>query len=294
MKKILLILVLILSKNMYSQHGGNQIYRNSRNYDRFVPQSISNFISTDSTVVFTANILLNEKADLYKITFGVNEEKVTLKEANEGINKRINSFEKKLSSLGIKKENIFIDFISQTKIYDFDIDESSKSSVQKFTGFEVKKNIIITLSDYSKIEDIISEASNFEIFDIIKVDYMNNDIEKIKQQLSNEAQNVIDSKQKKYFTAYKREIIGEPRANESFYAAHPKNQYQEYSAFESSEISSYNSNNHIKKLERKSKTFYYEGVDYSIFDKVLNQANPEIGIQYILNLIVTYDVKKNK
>jgi len=73
-----------------------------------------------------------------------------------------------------------------------------------------------------------------------------------------------------------------------------KNQYQEYSAFESSEISSYNSNNHIKKLERKSKTFYYEGVDYSIFDKVLNQENPEIGIQYILNLIVTYDVKKNK
>lgn len=106
--------------------------------------------------------------------------------------------------------------------------------------------------------------------------------------------NVIDTKKKKYFTTYKREIIGEPRANESFYAAHPKNQYQEYSAFESSEISSYNSNNHIKKLERKSKTFYYEGVDYSIFDKVLNQANPEIGIQYILNLIVTYDVKKNK
>ena len=279
---------------MYSQHGGNQVYRNSRNYDRFVPQSISNFTSTDSTVVFNASILLNEKADFYKLTLGVNEEKATIKDATDGINNRIKSFEKKLFSLGIKKENIFVDFISQTKIYDFDIDESSKPSIQKLTGFEVKKNIIITLSDHSKIERIISEASNFEIFDIIKVDYLNNDILKIKQQILNEAQNVINTKKKEYFTTYKREIIGEPRANDSFYAAHPKNQYQEYSAFESSEISSYNSNSYTKKLERKAKTFYYEGIDYSPFDKVLNQTDPEIGIQYILNLIVTYDVKKNK
>ncbi len=92
MKKILFILIIILSTNMYSQHGGNQVYRNSRNYDRFVPQSISNFTSTDSTVVFNASILLNEKADFYKLTLGINEEKTTIKDATYGINNRIKSF----------------------------------------------------------------------------------------------------------------------------------------------------------------------------------------------------------
>jgi hypothetical protein len=50
--------------------------------------------------------------------------------------------------------------------------------------------------------------------------------------------------------------------------------------------------NYVKKLERKSKTFYYEGVDYSGFDKVINHANPTVGIQYIFNLSVKYKLKK--
>jgi len=50
----------------------------------------------------------------------------------------------------------------------------------------------------------------------------------------------------------------------------------------------------VKKEERKAKTYFYEGINYSGFDKVINNANPEIGIQYILNLSVKYDLKKSK
>jgi len=50
----------------------------------------------------------------------------------------------------------------------------------------------------------------------------------------------------------------------------------------------------IKKLERKGKTFYYEGIPYNGFDRIINNQDPEIGIQYIMNISVKYDFKKNR
>lgn len=78
----------------------------------------------------------------------------------------------------------------------------------------------------------------------------------------------------------------------------PASQYQQYSAYESSDFDLmrgyYNNDLMIKKLERKSKTFYYEGISYNGFDKIINNQDPEIGIQYIMNISVKYDFKKNR
>lgn len=56
----------------------------------------------------------------------------------------------------------------------------------------------------------------------------------------------------------------------------------------------YNSDNYLKKLERKGKTYYYEGINYAGYDRIINDRSSEIGIQYMLNLSVKYDLKKNK
>lgn len=286
--------------NTKAQVGGNQIYRNPNQYDRPVKvftETNNNYYTTDSTLVISVKVLMNQTADKYKIILGVNEEALTPKKSIEGINQRINGFIKKISSLGIKENNVFVDFISQTKIYDYDIDSNQNTVTQKNKGFETKKNIIITVDKYPLIEKIIYEASDFKIYDVIKVDYMNADIDKIQENLLKEAYTVLDKKKDNYFNLFKKDIIGSPTANSGFSYIFPKSQYQNYSAFESSDVS-YMSNrydvSYIRKEERKAKTYYYEGTDYSGFDKVINESNPEVGIQYILSLTVKYDLKKNK
>lgn len=301
-KKLLFIVILTAFTflNTKAQVGGNQIYRNPNQYDRPVKvftETNNNYYTTDSTLVISVKVLMNQTADKYKIILGVNEEALTPKKSIEGINQRINGFIKKISFLGIKEDNVFVDFISQTKIYDYDIDSNQNTVTQKNKGFETKKNIIITVDKYALIEKIIYEASDFKIYDVIKVDYMNADIDKIQENLLKEAYSVLDKKKDNYFSLFKKEIIGSPTANSGFSFVFPKSQYQNYSAFESSDVS-YMSNrydvSYIRKEERKAKTYYYEGTDYSGFDKVINESKPEIGIQYILSLTVKYDLKKNK
>lgn len=295
-----LLLLLIFSISVKAQMSGNQVYRDVNSYNRtstFYPES-KHFYATDSTLTVTASILLNQKADQFKIALGLNEEAESPKKALENINLRIANFLKRLSSLGIKKEEVYVDFISQTKVYDFDIEPNQKLVSQKIKGFEIKKNIIINTNDHSKIEKIIYEASDFQIYDIIKIDYINTNIELIHQNLLKEAYAIINRKKDDYLGKFKHELIGNPIANSNFSYVFPETQYQQYTAYESSDFDvvrgNYNNDYYIKKLERKGKTFYYEGVKYSGYDKVINNENPEIGIQYMVNLNVKYDFKKNR
>ncbi len=294
-----LIMTSLLSLSK-AQVGGNQIYRDKNNNDYSALKNLPDFnnansyFTNDSTLVVNVKVLMNKTADRYKLTLGLNEEAATPKIAIENINRRINGFIKRISSMGIRNDDIFVDFISQTKIYDYDINKDTQVTTQKMDGFETKKNIIITVNKHSMIEKLISEASDFQIYDIIKVDYINNDIDKIQEDLLKEAYAVFDKKKDNYFKLFKKEIIGSPTATSGFTYIFPKNQYQNYTALESASVTYGYDTRYIKKEERKSKTFYYDGTDYTGFDKVINNSDPEVGIQYIMNLSVKYDLKKNK
>jgi len=294
------LLLFVFFCGVKAQMSGNQVYRERNSYNEistYYPES-KHIYATDSTLTINANVLLNQKADRFKITLGLNEEAESSKKAIENINFRIENLLKRLNSLGIKKEDVYVDFISQTKVYDFDIEPNQKLVSQKIKGFEIKKNIIINTNDHAKIEKIIYEASDFQIYDIIKIDYINTDIEKIHQNLMKEAYIIINRKKDDYLDKFKHELIGTPIANSNFSYVFPKTQYQQYTDYESSDFDvvrgNYNNDYYIKKLERKGKTFYYEGIKYSGYDKVINDENPEIGIQYIVNLSVKYDFKKNR
>lgn len=294
----LLIMTSFLSLSK-AQVGGNQIYRDKNNdYTplRNLPEfnNSNSYFTNDSTLVVSVKVLMNKTADRYKLTLGLNEEAATPKVAIENINRRINGFIKRISSMGIKNDDIFVDFISQTKIYDYDINKDTQVTIQKMDGFETKKNIIITVNKHSMIEKLISEASDFQIYDIIKVDYISNDIDKIQEDLLKEAYAVFDKKKENYFSLFKKEIIGKPTATSGFTYIFPKTQYQNYTALESASVTYGYDTRYIKKEERKLKTFYYDGTDYTGFDKVINNSDPEVGIQYIMNLSVKYDLKKNK
>lgn len=293
MKTKLTIGCFLLLSLMSAQISGNQVTGNEV-YNSYTKNSSSprNTITiNDNHLVVNVKILLNNKADAFTIMLGTNEEAETVLECNTNLNKRINAFTNDLASLKIKKEHIYVDFISQTKIYDYSLENNKAEQFQK--GFEIKKNIIISSTNIHDIERIISLASKHEIYDIIKVDYANDDVLKIRSDLFTEALAIAESKKETYTKAFRKRIIGTPNATENFGIHFPKTQYKKYQAYENSEIESLYRNqnqNFIKKLARKNTTYYYEGQDTSDFDKVINAAKSEIGIQYELSITITYKI----
>lgn len=277
-----------------AQISGNQVYGNNRyNENNYNQNGLPNnkiVTINDNHLTVTVKMLLNKKADGFVITLGLNQEDETVSGCSKKINTRIDGFLDKIKALGIKKENCYIDFISQTKIYDFNANLETAQQIDK--GFEIKKNIIITTSNANSLEKLIAIASDFEIHDIIKVEYFNNDTNAIHNSLFDEALVLAEAKKIRYMKSFGKRVIGTPSATEEFATVFPKTQYKMYQAFESAEIeTNYNNRNqYLKKIARKNKTFYYDGISSAGFDKVINPNQTEVGIQYVLTLTMTYKI----
>lgn len=286
----------------YAQHGANQVYTNQNPYNYKNTggfQNAEKVSYNDDGITYRIAILNNVKPDSYMVTLGLNDEAMTVKDCNAKINKRLDGFKSALKKMGIKEEEIFVDFISQTKIYDYKSSTTSGqiniNQVEK--GFEIKKNIIVKLKDASLFDRLIDMASEYEIYNIIKVDYKKTDTEKIYDEMLSEANEVLKSRSKVYDKFGKRDFEEFPQLSVNFYSIQPGKQYKNYTAFESSDTSYYNeyySSNKvmIRKEQRKDKTFYYDGIDIDSFDKIMNPDSPVVGIQYVMEFSITYKTKK--
>lgn len=287
--KVILVFLFISSLSQ-AQISGNQVYGNTNsNYSR--GQKSQAITVNNNVLSVSISILMNSKADGFVMTLGLNQEEETVAICNLKINTRINGFMSKIKALGVKKDDSYIDFISQTKVYDFSVEGNTAKQFER--GFEIKKNLIITTKNISDLEKLITLASEYEIYDIIKVEYFNENSDEIHTTLFDEALEMAEIKKDKYLKSFRKRIVGTPDANEVFEVYFPKNQYKVYQAFESAEIeTNYNNRNinYMKKLARKNKSFYYDGVSAAGFDKVINPNQTEVGIQYTMTLTVSYKI----
>lgn len=292
--KLILGLIFLTLSNLSAQISGNQVYGNSNynahNYNAEALPNNSVVAINDNVLTVSVKILCNKKADGFVMTLGLNEEDATVAGCSKKINARIAGFIEKIKSEGVKKENVYIDFISQTKIYDFEMNGVNSEQVEK--GFEIKKNIIITTSNVTSLEKIIALAAAFEIHDVIKVDYFNNDTESIHTSLFEEALVLAEAKKVRYLKAFGKRIVGTPTATEEFATVFPKTQYKMYQAFESAEleVNNYNRTPYLKKIARKNKTFYYDGLSSAGFDKVIHPNQTEVGMQYVMTITMHYKI----
>lgn len=293
-KNIFFIMTLFLSNLFFGQISGNQIYKdkNSNYYrtENTTPINTNpNVTINDSMLFISTKVVLNQKADQFIITLGVNEESKSSISCDNQINNRISDLISKLKYYGIKKESISIDFISQTKVYDNRFTKDTITEYEK--GFEIKKNIIIATNKLDNIDLIIKTAAEFRIYDIVKVDYLNDDLNAIHDKIFEEALKLCSAKKDKYLRAFNRTEAGQANMSEQFYFVFPETQYNEYKAFETTEFET-NYNNYttrVVKKERKNTTYYYNGIDFRGFDKVINAAETEVGVQYILT--INYSIK---
>jgi uncharacterized protein YggE len=289
-KAIYLFLLFISFNSSFSQMSGNVVYSTNRNSDYATNNGVG-FNLTDNNLTFKVKILMNKKADRFQVILGLNEEANTVESCNSQINQRIDGFVSKLSKLGIKKEDYYIDFISQTKVYDYTVTTNKAEQFEK--GFEIKKNIIIATKSLKNIDEMIEIASQFKIYDVIKIDYFSDNSSQIYDSLFEEAIKIASTKKDKYLKGFNKRTVGNPTASDQFFVITPESQYKNYKAYESSEFETYyNSSNAtvMKKIARKNNTFYYDGTSQVDVDKVINNSSPEVGIQYVLTLNISYKI----
>jgi uncharacterized protein YggE len=243
-------------------------------------------------MTITSTVLLNELPDYYMVSLGVTQEAKTVAEGLKQINGRIDGFIEDLSVLGVDDDAYYVDFIAQTKIYDYDLEGNAATQIQ--TGFEIKKNVIVRLDDLKDFDKLLIAAADQKIYDIIKVEYRNKNVNAIFKRMFKETISITKDKKELYEAETTKKTVGKYRLlADNFYSVSPKTQYKSYQAYESSNVyyTHYNKEKYFRKEARKSSTFYYDGIDVSGFDKILNDEEPTVGLQYIYSLTVIYDLK---
>jgi hypothetical protein len=133
-------------------------------------------------------------------------------------------------------------------------------------------------------------AAKAQIYDLIKVDYIVKDINAVQDKLMGEASSVIKQKVARY-----EKLLGikvEPPAE--VYAErpaihYPTEMYDSYTAAESESIARPPQRYTIQQA-RKGRTFFFNGLDGSGFDKVINPVVLEPVVQFTLYVKVKYEV----
>lgn len=309
MQTLLLTAVLTLPYSTFAQERGNAAYEanapaygnygyGNYNYNNYYyppyNQSRNNnyYLPNDSVYTIGTRVMINLSPDAYIAVFCVQQEALTVPECSKLITTRIDKFKAALNTLGITEDNIFVDMIAQTRIYDFRI--AGNTATEDKQGFEYKKNIIIKFTDHRLLEKINLLAAEQEIYDMVKVDYIINDIEKVQDQLREVAMQIIENKKKFALanSALDLKDKGIIQA-ENFNIVFPQEAYRQYTAAETGTIQpTYYDNRKWIKEQRKSKTFYFEKLNPALFDKVINPAMVQVPVQMSLDLNVKYYIGK--
>jgi len=296
MKHRLVILFTMLTTSFVSaQEAGNYLFGNSNSsnyYPTYTPQSASRVYLSDSAFLIQANVMMNVIADSYVATFGVSEISTSLPDANAKIDARIEKFVDALSKLGVQEKNIYIDMTTQTLLADYKI--NGNYAEQYISGYEQKKNVIVRFNKIDDLDKMVLAASDQGIYDLAKVDYIVTDINTIYAQLFQSALDVINSKKALYIqaTGLNPEPVSEIYA-ESFLCYYPSQLYKSYTVNVSTLFYDYNSNQKRKDLPRNT-TYYYDKLNYSGFDKVINPVVTEPAVEYVMTLQIKYNVDKSK
>ncbi|PIE50944.1 MAG: hypothetical protein CSA38_00705 [Flavobacteriales bacterium] len=300
MKKIKLIIILCLINflNVTAQYGGNRVFNNSNKNDI----SRKTFYATDSTLTVYASILLNKEPKEYSMVIGIKSKGETIKEANKKGNDKIKEIIKRVEQLGIHKNDYYIDFISQTKMYDYNINEKKIKNQniaelnEYLDSFCVRKNLIIKSKKLSQIDKIIDICAKQQIYDIVKIDYIRDDINLISKELFPQLMKIVQEKKNKFLKYSSKKLSGNFLIeNEDLKVFYPKNLYNQYNeVYETSNIEwGRYYRDHIKKDIRKEKTLYYDNVESKYpTDIVIDHISPKIGIQYLMEVTVRYDLIK--
>jgi uncharacterized protein YggE len=274
----------------FAQERGNVAYSDNRR-PKTSGVALGNLYSVEpkDSVVCTyleANTMINAKADEYVAVFGLSQEGATLADCNARMDTQIKEFTGALDGLGIRGNDIFVDFIAQNKIYDYGT--TGSTAREKLAGFEVKKNISVHYKDKMLLEKMQALAAKSSIFDLIKVDYVVSDPGAIRARLLEEAMKVIKQKEAEHSRLLDVKLKPVAVYQEKYNKFSPSEMYSSYVAYEAGSVDSGTRDMRVVE-KRKSRTFYFDPLDAGEFDLVINPVIVEPVVQFTLFLKIKYE-----
>jgi uncharacterized protein YggE len=299
MKKItfLLLTLFTISAHCFSQIAGNAaVYDrdNSRNPSDEVDLSLDNPSYSFSTLL-EANVMINVKASAFVAIFSLSQNGKTIEETETLMRNRIDLFKQYLQQAGVDPKMAFTDPVTLVPTYEIEVESKrfSKTFNEVPSGFEIKKNVHIEFKNHEQINDLLAAAAKAEIYDLVKVDYIVNDMNAVLDQLREEALKILASK---------KELIKRTGMNlrfsqvrEKYGSVYPMERYSEYYAYKTGVTPTYISNYRKGQQTQynyaeKNKSVYYDRVSYKQFDKVINPVVGEPQVQIYLTLKGQYTV----
>ena len=290
--------VLLGAISVTAQEAGNRVYGNqgqgsnqdvTRRYPRY-PDATTDSVSTDQANVkvttyqyIDAKILTSVETQEYIAVFGIAQEADNLPDANRKLQEQVARFKQSLAGIGVRPENIYLDFITQNRVYDFVVKGSTAR--EKVSGFQIKENLAVRFQQHSLLDQIVPLAAQAGIFDLIKVDYVTGDLGATRAKMFDEAARILKQKEEAYAKIGVK-LVPVTVSAETFDTFQPSEAYNSYRAFETGTV-----DDNVRVVERrKNSTFYFEPLTQSKFDSVLTPLGLEPRVQCTFYLRVKYFV----
>lgn len=304
MKKIVITLYTLLCVlSLQAQHAGNSLYNGEGQNHQFVPNtqpkgvnlgvSMAN-TSFGNRVSLKADVMINVKATSYIVIFSATQVNETFEMADSALNQRFRKFINALKRMGINDQDVHIDFLSIVPVYEMEITKKKHSITgnEIATGFELKKNIHIRVRNTALIDNMVAAAAYSEVYDLVKVDYIVDNMEAVYQQLRLTALEIIKMKRLPYEQTglqLKQLDLGETRGS-----TYPAERYASYTAYNSGTPAFYKEVSAKTEVQmnyaNKNQTVYYEKVPFGQFDHVINADVAEPCVQFYFALMVNYNI----
>jgi len=238
--------------------------------------------------------IYNAKPDAYIAIFSLTQFSKTVEEADELLNSRIGNIKIELATFENEIE-LYIDVISFIPIYEYAVEKkifSKKTYNEIPKGFEQKKNLHIKFSDIAYLDLIITACARYEIYDMVRVDYLVKGLETAKDSLRNKAMRTMNKKigfneklTNKDFSEARKFMI------DKFELYYPTERYQSYQAYAYSSILKKNGAN--VNQTQKSTTMNYVPIYFRDHDFIFHydEVEPCVQIIYEVNLKIKIDPK---
>jgi uncharacterized protein YggE len=239
-----------------------------------------------------ASVLMNVKADEFVAVFAVAREGETPAECARKVDETVKVFTDALKPLGVGADDVYADFIAQHKVFGYEL--AGEVAREKLVGYELSKNVSVHYKDSALIDKLTLAAARAQVFDLVKVDYVVKDRRAVEDRLAEAAADVVKRKAARYekLLGIKTQPPGQVYADRSA-TYYPSGMYDSYTAFAAEEMSQpFDRQRYVVQSVRKPRTFFFNALDGSGFDEVINPVVVEPVVQFTLYLKVKYAVEQ--
>ncbi|MEM9888254.1 MAG: SIMPL domain-containing protein [Bacteroidota bacterium] len=248
-------------------------------------------IAGENVLELSINALSNQRASSYTAIFNVVQIGQTAESTNASLNQQITAFTDALETIGIQKEDWYVDMVNFLPKYEYDVSKklfSKKTFKEIPIGFELQKNVHIRFDDPAVLDEIVTAAAQQEIYDIVKVDYFVNNPQAIYSELRQAAMDYAQNIKLQYRDLKISLDSSYVIAAENAWVAYPGDRYETYQAFSSQKLSNkQQSSSKVDKADKPTSRFY-DAIAANNYDIVINPEILEPAVQFSYNLVLRF------